>query len=146
MSSKLSPGAGSDRGLPPVVFALLAAYLLVYALLPRLSTLLAKACLVRPNFRGERVPVPLGLVFPLVFPVVYGIMALCRMESTGLSLPPLFPLLFYVTAMGFLGFCDDLLKDDEHKGIHGHLGELRKGRLTSGGIKALFGLAFSTLF
>ena len=63
-----------------------------------------------------------------------------------MSLPPLFPLLFYVTAMGFLGFCDDLLKDDEQKGLRGHLGELRKGRLTSGGMKALFGLAFSILF
>jgi UDP-N-acetylmuramyl pentapeptide phosphotransferase/UDP-N-acetylglucosamine-1-phosphate transferase len=64
----------------------------------------------------------------------------------GLNLPYLFPLLFFITAMGLLGLCDDLLKDDEHKGIRGHLGELRKGRLTSGGIKALFGLAFSILF
>ena len=38
------------------------------------------------------------------------------------------------------------MKPDEHKGLRGHLGELRKGRLTSGGIKALFGLAFSILF
>ena len=155
MSCWLLPGAGSDRGLPPVVLVLIAAYLFVHALLPRLSTLLAKAGLVRPNFRGERVPVPLGLVFPLVFPVVYGIMAFCRMEEAagkpvggpaGLSLPHLFSLLFFVTAMGFLGFCDDLLKDDEQKGLRGHLGELRKGRLTSGGMKALFGLAFSILF
>ena len=48
--------------------------------------------------------------------------------------------------MGLLGLCDDLLKDDEQKGLRGHLGELRKGRLTSGGLKALFGLAFSILF
>lgn len=138
-----------------MVLALIAAYLFVHALLPPLSSLLTRAGMVRPNFRGEQVPVPLGLVFPLVFPVVYGIMALCRMEeaagkpvggSTGLGLPHLFPLFFFVTAMGLLGLCDDLLKDDEQKGLRGHLGELRKGRLTSGGLKALFGLAFSILF
>ncbi|NLZ44184.1 MAG: hypothetical protein GX894_04945 [Clostridia bacterium] len=155
MSSRLSPGAGFDRGLPAVIFALLASYLLVHTLLPRLSSLLTRAGMIRPNFRGEKVPVPLGLVFLLVFPVVYGIMPLLLMDKPagdsagappGLNLPHLFPLLFFVTSMGFLGFCDDLLKDDEHKGIRGHFGELRKGRLTSGGIKALFGLAFSILF
>ena len=36
----------------------------------------------------------------------------CRPELAAPFLPVVF-----VTAMGFLGFCDDLLKDDEQKGL-----------------------------
>lgn len=127
-------------------FSLAVAYLLVSFFLPRLSSLLIRAGMVRENYRGEKVPVPLGLVFSLVLPPVYGVLSLFQTAPAGLCLPHLFPLFFFVTGMGLLGLCDDLLKDDKHKGLRGHLGELRKGRLTSGGIKALFGLVFSLLF
>ncbi len=120
-----------------------AAYILVRAILPSLSGLLLIAGMVKKNYRGEQIPVPLGLVFPLTVPVIYAALGFWRREP---PLPVLFLLLFYITAMGFLGLCDDLLKDDGHKGFRGHLAGLREGKLTSGAVKALFGLVFSLIF
>lgn len=125
------------------IFFPVAAYILVRAILPPLSGLLVISGMVEENFRGEKTPVPLGLVFPLTVPVVYAALGFWRRDF---SLPVLFLLLFYITGMGFLGLCDDVLKDTGHKGFHGHFAGLTKGNLTSGAVKALFGLGFSLVF
>lgn len=125
------------------LFFPVAAYLLVRVILPPLSGLLVIAGMVKMNYRGEKIPVPLGLVFPLTIPVIYAALGFWYRD---LSFPVLFLLLFYITGMGFLGLCDDLLKDDGHKGFRGHLAGLREGKLTSGAVKALWGLVFSLIF
>lgn len=118
-------------------------YAIVKLMLPPLSRLLFTSGLVRENFRGDRIPTALGLIFPLTLPVPYMILSL---RETGLPPGDLFLLLFLITGMGLLGLCDDLLKNDAQKGLRGHITELFKGNLTSGGLKAIAGVIFSLAF
>lgn len=125
------------------MFLFILGFCMVKVFLPPLRLLLIKTGLVRENFRGVQIPAALGLVFPLTLPLAYLLLGLGK---EGLPLERIFMLLFFVTSMGLLGFCDDVFKDDDHKGLRGHLSELLRGRLTSGGLKALLGLVFSLIF
>jgi UDP-N-acetylmuramyl pentapeptide phosphotransferase/UDP-N-acetylglucosamine-1-phosphate transferase len=42
-----------------------------------------------------------------------------------------------VTGAGALGAVDDLVGDGDYKGLRGHVGEIARGRLTTGGLKVI---------
>ncbi|HHT48867.1 MAG TPA: hypothetical protein GXZ98_06205 [Firmicutes bacterium] len=127
---------------------LISSYLLVQATLPLIARLLTKAGMLKENYRQELIPATLGLIFPLVLPVFFlmeqGLELLGF--ALGLNWGLFYAFLFYTTGFGLLGLADDLLKNDEAKGIRQHLSVLCRGELTSGGVKALFGLVFSIMF
>lgn len=125
-----------------------AGFLLVKIGLSFIAQLLVKASILKTNYRGQQIPAALGLVFPMVLP------ALFLMEQVfdyfglvpGVPWVSFFAFLFLTTGFGLLGLADDLLKNDEEKGFRQHLRLLRRGELTSGGLKALFGLTYSVIF
>ncbi|NLW55401.1 MAG: hypothetical protein GX050_02045 [Firmicutes bacterium] len=123
-------------------------FLLTKLVVKFIEKLLRKAGMVKQNYRAETVPAALGLVFPLVFPLLAMLPQFLKLLGLTVGFTPgeFFAFLFYTTGFGLLGLADDLLKNDDEKGLQGHLSLLRHGELTSGGLKALFGLFFSIIF
>jgi len=113
-----------------------AAYGLARVALPGGLGLLADGGLVRRNYRGEAVPAGAGIFIVLVYATV-----LSAASAAALARPAAFPvtLLFVTVAMGFVGFVDDVLGDKTVQGLRGHMGLLLRGRLSTGGLKAVFG-------
>ena len=96
----------------------------------------------RANFRGERIPAVFGLAFVLAGEFFYTYEWL-RSDDTD----PAVPAAYFLVTLGFgaLGLADDLLGDRTLGGFRGHLGALRRGRLTTGAAKALGGGVLSLL-
>ncbi|NLT19690.1 MAG: hypothetical protein GXY16_01685 [Syntrophomonadaceae bacterium] len=90
---------------------------------------------VRPNYQGKDIPVSAGITFIFTFLII--------MAGYKLLLPVFEPQFYLLalglTAIGFLGFLDDMLGGSDRRGFKGHFGALMKGRLTTGGLKALGG-------
>ena len=65
----------------------------------------------------------------------------------GTTLTPPWPPSYFLVTLGFgaLGLVDDLAGDRSVGGFRGHLGALRRGRLTTGAAKALGGGGLSLL-
>ncbi|WP_449240740.1 hypothetical protein [Desulfoscipio gibsoniae] len=118
----------------PVGFGL--AFFIALIIREKIMDMIAGADFVRPNFRGERIPLAAGVVFFI---------------STATAVTPLFLLwtadlrekaLLYLMAMAgaaFLGLMDDFWGSREASGLTGHFKALMRGRLTTGALKALGG-------
>ncbi|NLU46375.1 MAG: hypothetical protein GXX02_00095 [Syntrophomonadaceae bacterium] len=89
---------------------------------------------VRSNYREEQIPVSAGISFAMTLLLVYLLYRLVNHEAEGSQL-----FMLGITAISFLGFIDDMLGRRDTTGFKGHLGALVKGRLTTGGLKALGG-------
>jgi UDP-GlcNAc:undecaprenyl-phosphate/decaprenyl-phosphate GlcNAc-1-phosphate transferase len=85
-----------------------------------------KAKLEKQNFQGQTIPAVAGIT-----PFLVGM--------TGYAIEGKWPLFLCILAFGTLGFCDDKWGDRSIGGFRGHLGALRKGKLTTGAIKLLGG-------
>lgn len=104
--------------------------------LPGLMGMIVEAGFVRPNFRGDVIPLGVGIVFPLA---AVGAVVL---------LYPFLPRLLQVSALAFslalvaftcLGLVDDAWGSRATSGLKGHLSGLLQGRLTTGALKAVAG-------
>lgn len=104
-------------------------------------TLLYDAGSVHKNFRGEEIPVSIGLIFIPV--IALNTACLILWQTNGNQL---FSLIFLAgcLGMGLAGLLDDLLGNRNVTGLKGHFKMILKGKLTTGGFKAVFGgfLAF----
>ncbi len=98
--------------------------------------LLYKTECIKMNYRKEKIPVAMGLIFiPVLSISVICVICLYSRDQ-------LFGLVFFlgILAMGFAGLLDDLLGDRSVTGLKGHYQALFKKReLTTGGFKAIFG-------
>lgn len=112
----------------------LAAFIIEGLVLYLLIPMLAGAGSVGRNYRGEEIPVSAGISFPMTLLAVYLLYLLFHRDVPGHQV-----LLLGVTAISFLGLVDDMLGRRDTTGLKGHLGALMKGRLTTGGLKALGG-------
>jgi UDP-GlcNAc:undecaprenyl-phosphate GlcNAc-1-phosphate transferase len=109
---------------------------------------LREAGLVRENYRGSRLAFPLGAVLATA-----GLAALAPLafldDRAGLELldPGLRRWIPYLVGLAFLGFLDDSLGEGMAapgpRGWRGHARALRRGRLSTGAIKALGALALA---
>jgi UDP-N-acetylmuramyl pentapeptide phosphotransferase/UDP-N-acetylglucosamine-1-phosphate transferase len=98
---------------------------------------------VRTNHRGASVPVAAGII------AVLAVLFLSAVEQllVGLQVDQDvlhagdFGALVVALGFGLLGFIDDVAEVGSAKGFRGHLGALRRGRLTTGGLKLIGGLA-----
>lgn len=101
---------------------------------------------VRENYRGRVVPVAAGVVLPVAVMVVEGGRALARSlgerRASGISVDRA---LVLVVVLGFtlLGLLDDLGGSGDIRGFRGHVVRLRRGHLTSGGLKLVAGAALA---
>ena len=104
-----------------------------------LIRMLSEANAVRKNYSGHDIPVSAGISFPFTIIISYILLAL-----PGLYNDSYFLFMLAVITVSLLGFIDDMPGQRDSLGFKGHFGALFKGRLTTGGLKALGGglLAF----
>lgn len=92
----------------------------------------------KPNYLGRQLPSGAGLLFPLV-----GAPALLL---SGLEAPQRWAGVLTLTAFGLLGLVDDLRAPGRQaRGLRGHLRALSRGRITTGAVKAIGGIAAGLL-
>jgi len=93
----------------------------------------------RKNYRGRYLPALGGL---FVLPVSMFLLAealLSRAVSPAAFTRILLPLPLFLCGWLLLGLFDDIFGTTQRKGFRGHLGALRHGQLTAGGVKLLGG-------
>ena len=112
----------------------LAAFVLEGLILYLLIPMLVNTGAVRTNYREEQIPVSAGVSFAMTLLLVYLLYQLAGHHVPGDQL-----FMLGIMAISFLGFIDDMLGRRDATGFKGHLGALRHGRLTTGGLKALGG-------
>jgi hypothetical protein len=102
--------------------------------------------LARENYRGRSVATAAGVVIPIALVVVEGGRVLLASLDVGQPLTSIRALVL-VAALGFglLGLIDDLVGSGHARGFRGHLGELSRGRLTTGGLKLVGGIAVAVI-
>lgn len=93
------------------------------------------------NYQNQETPVGLGLVFSLtVIPAVIVLLVLKRIPLLQGSIA-----IITVLGFGFLGLIDDTLGSRDAQGFLGHFRTLRHGYLTTGALKAVFGMIVAVL-
>jgi UDP-N-acetylmuramyl pentapeptide phosphotransferase/UDP-N-acetylglucosamine-1-phosphate transferase len=120
-----------------VVLALLGG-LLAALLLERTTTgVFATPVLARQNYRGHRLSTASGLLLVVAVIAVEGVRTIFELAgaSDGSTARDRLVVLAAVIAFGALGFVDDLLGDDDEKGLKGHVVAALRGKVTTGFIK-----------
>ena len=108
-----------------------------YLMIPLFKNLLIESNCIRPNYKGEMIPVSMGIVFlPMI--IINGIIV-AFFTIDAISMLCLFLFIFGMMAMFFAGIIDDTIGNRDVSGLKGHFKSLFKGKLTTGGFKALFG-------
>ena len=108
-----------------------------YLMMPLFKNLLIDSNCIRPNYKGEMIPVSMGIVFlPMI--IINGIIV-AYFTIDAISMLCLFLFIFGMMAMFFAGIIDDTIGNRDVSGLKGHFKSLFKGKLTTGGFKALFG-------
>ena len=106
-------------------------------MIPLFKNLLVESNCIRPNYKGEMIPVSMGIVFlPMI--IINGIIV-AFFTVDFVSIACLFIFIFGIMAMFFAGIIDDTIGNRDVSGLKGHFKSLFKGKLTTGGFKALFG-------
>ncbi len=108
-----------------------------YAIIPMFKNLLINSKVVRPNYKGDNIPVSMGIVFLPMIIINSTILSFATHEYQNLLY--LFMYIFGMISMFFAGILDDVLGNRDVSGLKGHFKSLLKGSLTTGGFKALFG-------
>ncbi len=133
----------------PFAIALLSAL----ALAPSLVRALSRGGHVRPNYRGRRLPTPLGILVPAA--ALLALVPLMLIEQ--LAGRPLFHPYSVIVALYALGVLVLGLIDDEFgegargqaggaaRGIRGHAAAVRRGELSTGALKAAGTLGLALL-
>lgn len=102
----------------------------------KILVMITRTGFVRPNFKNNPIPVSAGVIFPVSLVLSYIPLLLVWPEN---QLLKAFIYIFVVTFASFLGLIDDFWGSREISGLKGHLGSLLKGKMTTGGLKALWG-------
>lgn len=108
---------------------------------PMLLDMLYESKTTRVNYKNEKIPICMGLLFIFVQSItMVGIYIFSQWE-----IKYIIHYLFVLILMGIVGLLDDLIGDEKIKGFKGHIKSFFKGKLTTGGLKAGIGF-FSALF
>ena len=108
-----------------------------YLLIPLFKNMLVESNVIRPNYKGEMIPVSMGIVFlPMI--IINGII-LAYFTIDAISMMCLLLFIFGMMSMFFAGIIDDTIGNRDVSGLKGHFKSLFKGKLTTGGFKAIFG-------
>jgi UDP-GlcNAc:undecaprenyl-phosphate/decaprenyl-phosphate GlcNAc-1-phosphate transferase len=125
----------------PFVFSLVAAVVLV-ALLRRQ---LVEAGLEHENYRGRRLPVPIGVaIVPAALVALIPITLLARLTTADVFPTDLSLVIAFIPGVALLGFVDDVLAGSS-RGFRGHASAAIKGSFSSGLLKAFGTLGLALL-
>ena len=131
-----------------IALAAFVGYLAARLLWVSLHGVLTAPSLTRSNYRGRTLVTGAGIVLPLALLLVEGI----RVASGGLGVGRSVTisgarLLTILAAWGFgsLGLVDDLFGRDYERGFGGHFDVLRRGRLSTGGLKFVGGTSLALI-
>lgn len=116
-------------------------FILTLVTLPFFLKMLQDTGATRPNYRGESIPVGMGLIFVFVYILAAFLLVYWSAGDLALLVLFLMGVMFFAT----LGLLDDMLGSRESRGLKGHFGALLKGKLTTGALKALGGGAGALL-
>lgn len=116
--------------------SLLITYIIARLMLPNILRLITEAGYVRPNFRGDQIPVGVGLLFFLSALIPTGL--LIFLDQGTYQLGGLL-YLFGLGSMTLLGMTDDIFGSRADSGLKGHLKKMLRGELTTGGLKLTSG-------
>ncbi|MEW5953043.1 MAG: hypothetical protein AB1815_04695 [Bacillota bacterium] len=112
-----------------------AGFLVTLAVRGLILEMIRAAGFVRPNYRGEEIPMSAGIVMlPAAFLAV-----IPGAFLTGISILSAVTFMLGFLTAALLGLLDDVWGSRNTTGLKGHLRSLLKGRLTTGGLKALGG-------
>jgi len=114
-------------------------FLVSLVFLKYLLSLLSSSTYTCLNFRNKLLPAGTGLLFPMVFLVTMILVAFFGGGSFSKISSSSLVLLVLILGLALLGVLDDLLGDRSISGFKGHFGELARGKLTTGALKALGG-------
>lgn len=127
-----------------LLVAVVVGFLAGRLLLALLGPLLENPFLQRENHRGLVVPTSGGIVVPLAVVLVEAGRAVAGAAGVGrpAGITPARALVVLAAAsFAILGLVDDLVGSGHARGFRGHLVELARGHLTTGGLKLLGGAA-----
>jgi UDP-GlcNAc:undecaprenyl-phosphate GlcNAc-1-phosphate transferase len=127
------------------VLILVVSYILTGIFFPYFYRFMVEGGLVKPNYRGERIPAVAGLLFVVLLPLATVLGMIFKVQSFTTVNAVLF--LWVTLGMGLIGFIDDVVGDNDYKGFRGHLKALfKEHRLTTGSFKACFGAIIALVF
>lgn len=137
---------GIIRALVLFLFSVSLSLLLV----PLCKKMLEDAGITRENYKGEKIPTSLGVVFVLntlliigLFFIIYPYLYPAYYYPYVYTGDMFFIMLFFLPILGFLGLLDDFVGTKDKKGFRGHFKAFFKFKMTSGFIKAFFGFLIS---
>lgn len=110
--------------------------------IPLVEKLYINSGFVKQNYKGDLIPCSMGIIF--IFNMLLVSIFLFGFESKSDYLEILIFMLGILT-MGFIGLMDDFLGRNDVKGFRGHVKMLISMKLTTGGLKAVFGGVTSIL-
>lgn len=106
-----------------------------------IKDMLKKSNFTQINYRGEEIPIGMGIVFVILSPILIILVSLL----TRISIIESLLISFGIMAMGFVGIIDDFLGNKDAKGFKGHIKAIFRGELTTGGFKAVVGFIIAFL-
>ncbi len=124
---------------------LVLATLIALALAPALVRAMAERGQVHANYRGRRLPFPLGVLTPVAAALaLVPLMLIARLAPASLFHPELAPVALYAFGVALLGLIDDTLgerggpggAEPAPRGWRGHGAAVLRGELSTGALKA----------
>lgn len=122
------------REIMPYIFFLFS-LLTATIIIPRIRDMLLQGGIVKKNYKDMEIPVGMGIaIVPIL---LVNTSFLLAFHKNSLDILLLF--LVGILTMAFVGIIDDLIGNRNATGFKGHIGNLFKGKLTTGGLKAVTG-------
>lgn len=119
-------------------------FLVTKLFLPFIRDMLLTANITGKNYKGEEIPVGIGMTFIPVL-IVNGIVINYIFGNDAKIQQLLLIFLVGIMTMAAIGLIDDLIGNRDTLGFKGHIKALFKGKLTTGGLKAIIGGLISLL-
>lgn len=110
---------------------------------PYIFEMLFKSGSVALNYKQEEIPVGMGLLFILVQGFL---MFASSIYIEDIDKNIILSYVITIVLIGLIGMIDDFIGETDIKGFKGHIKALFKGKLTTGGLKAVVGLLLAILF
>jgi len=123
------------------LFAFIISALITRIAIPFLYNMLLSNGCTSLNYNKKEIPLGMGLIFVLIQSfVVYIFLFFLKTDDNRI-----YSYIIAILLMGLVGIIDDIIGEKEIKGFKGHMRALLKGKLTTGGVKAIVGFFISIL-